>query len=248
MSDHKFSGNSDGTLEQTAADALDAVIWQALTGAQRRFAEGDDLARRYPAAVAPFAAVRETASASYDSLLRLVHDEEEVALFTVEAVEPPPVFQVTRRAPVDQMVLRAFPPRSRAADARSTPLSTADVPEMLDLVARTKPGPFGIRTIELGQYIGRREGGRLVAMAGERMRIDGFTEISAVCVDPDYRGRGLGVDVMEALIGSIIARSDVPFLHVFSTNDSAIALYRKLGFVLRRRLHLAVLRRDPAAR
>jgi predicted GNAT family acetyltransferase len=120
-------------------------------------------------------------------------------------------------------------------------LTEADVPAMLALAGATKPGPFGPRTIELGRYIGIRHEGTLIAMAGERMRLAGFTEISAVCVDPAHRGRGLAAAMMSILVGSILDRSETPFLHAFSTNRRAIALYRRLGFALRRRVHLAVL-------
>ena len=118
---------------------------------------------------------------------------------------------------------------------------------MLALASVTQPGPFGPRTIELGDYIGIRRRGALVAMAGERMRLDRFTEISAVCVEPTYRGHGLAVDLVRSLVSSIAARSEIPFLHVFSSNLAAIALYRKLGFALRRRMHLAVLAPAEAA-
>jgi predicted GNAT family acetyltransferase len=117
---------------------------------------------------------------------------------------------------------------------------------MLALVSVTQPGPFGPRTIELGEYWGVRRRGVLVAMAGERMRLDGFTEISAVCVDAVHRGQGFAADLVRSLVASIVARSEIPFLHVFTSNDPAIALYRKLGFALRRRMHLAVLARAEA--
>jgi predicted GNAT family acetyltransferase len=112
---------------------------------------------------------------------------------------------------------------------------------MIALANVTQPGPFGPRTIELGHYIGVRRQGALVAMAGERLRLDGFTEISAVCVEPAHRGHGFAAELVRSLASSIAARSEIPFLHVFSSNHAAIALYRKLGFTLRRRMHLAVL-------
>jgi predicted GNAT family acetyltransferase len=117
---------------------------------------------------------------------------------------------------------------------------------MLALASVTQPGPFGPRTIELGRYIGIRRQGTLVAMAGERMRLDGFTEISAVCVEPAYRGHGFAAELVRSLASSIAAQSEIPFLHVFSSNHAAIALYRKLGFTLRRRVHLAVLTKAVA--
>jgi predicted GNAT family acetyltransferase len=117
---------------------------------------------------------------------------------------------------------------------------------MLALARVTQPGPFGPRTVELGDYIGIRQRGVLVAMAGERMRIAGFTEISAVCVEAAYRGHGFAVGLVGALVSSIAVRGEIPFLHVFSSNHAAIALYRKLGFALRRRMHLAALARAEA--
>lgn len=112
-------------------------------------------------------------------------------------------------------------------------LGAADVPEMLELVARTEPGPFLSRTIELGDYLGVRTEGRLVAMAGERFRPTGWTEISAVCTLPEQRGQGLASRLVCALVDSIRARSEGAFLHVLSTNTSAIRLYEKLGFKIR---------------
>ena len=203
-------------------------------------------ARRYPAAVAPFAATRDTEPASFQSLLALVSDEDQIALFTTEEVKSPPTFSVIRGDSVDQMVLEDTGACAAQPAAPIVALGVADVPEMLALARVTQPGPFGPRTVELGDYIGIRQRGVLVAMAGERMRLDGFTEISAVCVEPAYRGHGFAVDLVGTLASSIEMRSEVPFLHVFSSNHAAIALYRKLGFTLRRQMHLAVLGRADA--
>jgi predicted GNAT family acetyltransferase len=159
---------------------------------------------------------------------------------------PPSSFSVIERGAVDQMVLVKMP--SYASSVPIVRLDASDVPDMLALVEATHPGPFGPRTIELGQYIGVRRRGMLVAMAGERMRLDGFTEISAVCVHPSCRGQGLAAELVSTLARSIAARAETSFLHVFNSNRPAIELYRKLGFVLRRHMHLAVLARaagDP---
>ncbi|WP_436230550.1 GNAT family N-acetyltransferase [Caballeronia sp. LjRoot29] len=118
------------------------------------------------------------------------------------------------------------------------PLSNADAKDMLDLVQKTKPGPFGKRTSEMGNYIGIRDQGRLIAMARERMRPDGYVEISAVCVDEDWRGRGLAGRLVKTLGRQIEQLGEAPFLHVFSDNRSAIGLYERLGFELRRTFHL----------
>jgi predicted GNAT family acetyltransferase len=112
---------------------------------------------------------------------------------------------------------------------------------MFDLVELTEPGPFAPRTIEMGTYLGVRDGTRLVAMAGQRVRLDGYTEISAVCTDPRHRGRGLAGALVTRLVDEIHTRGDVPILHAVSTNAVAISRYRSLGFVIRREVEVAVL-------
>jgi ribosomal protein S18 acetylase RimI-like enzyme len=128
------------------------------------------------------------------------------------------------------------------ADPEAVRLGPADVPEMLDLVARTQPGPFLPRTIVLGTYLGIRRAGALVAMAGERMRPPGWSEISAVCTDPAHRGQGLAGRLVRAVGTVIRERGDVPFLHAAASNTAGIRLYEELGFTLRREILFAALR------
>lgn len=120
------------------------------------------------------------------------------------------------------------------------PLDDDDAPEMLELAQRTKPGPFAARTHRLGSFFGLRDNGALIAMAGERLRPPGWTEISAVCTDEAYRGRGLGRALMEHVIDGIRARGEQPFLHVAATNAGAIRLYERMGFEARRASQVAV--------
>jgi predicted GNAT family acetyltransferase len=124
--------------------------------------------------------------------------------------------------------------------AEAIPLGGADVAEMMELVARTDPGPFLARTIELGDYIGIRRDGALVAMAGERFRLAEWAEISAVCTSPDHRGEGLASGLVRALIARIRLRSQLPILHVLGTNTGAIRLYEGLGFRVRQTTRIAV--------
>lgn len=115
-------------------------------------------------------------------------------------------------------------------------LGSEDVPEMLDLAALTRPGPFWRRTHELGRYVGVHHDGRLVAMAGERLRPPGWTEISSVCTAPNFRGRGLAAQVVSTLANGIVDRGERPFLHVAADNAGALALYQRLGFEVRRQV------------
>jgi ribosomal protein S18 acetylase RimI-like enzyme len=121
-----------------------------------------------------------------------------------------------------------------APDPEAVRLGRADVPEILDLIARTQPGPFLPRTIEMGTYLGIRRDGALVAMAGERLHPPGWTEISAVCTDPAARGQGLATRLIGAVAHGIRQRGETPFLHTSAANTSAIRLYESLGFRLRR--------------
>jgi ribosomal protein S18 acetylase RimI-like enzyme len=229
-----------------AAHPLDHVIWRALISCNRNVGEGDHLARRYLAPIAPFGATIDASTASFQSLLTLLPAGDQIALFTLEEIMPPPFLSVIQRGAVDQMVLVNMP--AHICSVPIVTLDASDVPDMLALVEATHPGPFGPRTIELGEYIGVREQGLLVAMAGERMRLDGFTEISAVCVHPSGRGQGFAAELVSTLVRSIASRGETPFLHVFNSNRPAIELYLKLGFVLRRPMHLALLARasgDP---
>jgi predicted GNAT family acetyltransferase len=122
-------------------------------------------------------------------------------------------------------------------------LGVDDVPEMIALTELTKPGPFSARTHELGTFLGIRIDGRLVAMAGERMKPANYTEITAVCVHPTHRGRSYGQILLGEISRQILARGELPFLHVFSSNIPAIALYRRQGMAIRRRFHVTVLHR-----
>lgn len=218
---------------------LDKVVWNALTGKQSRFALGDDRAVRYVDAVGRFAAVADYSPESFAALRPLVGASAAIALVTPDEVPAPAGLSVVRRATLLQMIWQGKP--ERPGELQYVDLGENDVPEMLALTELTEPGPFGPRTVELGRYLGVRNEGKLAAMAGERMQFEGFTEISAVCVDPAFRGRGYAAKLMKHLISDINARGETPFLHVFATNHAAIALYRALGFVDRRVMHLTLL-------
>jgi ribosomal protein S18 acetylase RimI-like enzyme len=224
---------------------LDNPIWLALTTGNRAFAEGGPLALRYPSAVAPFAAIADRSAAAFAELATLVPEGGRLALFTVDRLGPPDLLVVDMQAPIIQMVLDRPMVNPQPGPAH-VELVEADGAAMLDLAGRTRPGPFGPRTIELGHYIGIRADGALVAMAGERMHCGGFVEISAVCVDPDHRGRGYAGMLVTRLATRLQGQGLTPFLHVFASNAGAIALYEKLGFVTRRLLHVTSFRHAPA--
>jgi ribosomal protein S18 acetylase RimI-like enzyme len=230
---------SQGRTSTDGAHPLDRVVWNALDGKQRRLAIGDERARRLPPEIGPFAAIADTSASSFEALRGLLDAYGPLSLVTSDELVVPPGFPVIRQATLLQMIWQGTP--EPVDGYEYVTLAQDDVPEMIALTTATQPGPFGPRTIELGTYIGARPQGRLAAMAGERMRLDGYTEISAVCVDPAFRGQGHASALMKTLIAAIRARGETPFLHVFTTNLNAISLYRTLGFVDRREMHLKVL-------
>lgn len=216
----------------SAGHPLDRPIWSALNTTHAAMAEGDELAKRYPRDVGPLAALREQSPEAYAALGRLLAPGEAAVLFLSEPPRVPAGWTTVRDVGLEQRVCAVPPPEPRSAP-NLEPLTPEDVPEMLELTKITIPGPFRTRTIEYGGYIGVRDAGRLVAMAGQRTRPEGFTEISAVCTHPDARGRGYAEALITSLSRKIFARGEVPFLGVLPTNESAKRVYERLGFKVR---------------
>jgi ribosomal protein S18 acetylase RimI-like enzyme len=210
---------------------LDNPVLRSLTGPHAGLARIQGRAARYPADTSPFCALpAEPDAADWADAARLVGPGE-VVLFPVLRAAPPPDWKVLGLGEGVQFVADTLDARP---DDEAVTLGPADVPDMLRLAERTKPGPFLRRTIELGTYLGIRRDGELVAMAGERLRPPGWTEISAVCTDPAWRGHGFASRLTLAVAAGIIARGDAPFLHAIATNVTAIRLYKELGFTHRR--------------
>jgi ribosomal protein S18 acetylase RimI-like enzyme len=210
---------------------LDNPAWSSLTGPHAHFAERRGNVLRYPVDVSPFVALPlEPDAADWNDIAALAGPGTLVPLAGV-AVPPPDGWEVVMRLAGVQLVDDGI---AAAPDDEAVRLEEKDVPEMLDLVERTKPGPFLPRTIELGTYLGIRRDGALVAMAGERLHPPGWTEISAICTDQAFRGQGLATRLVHAVAAGIRERGETPFLHAAADNTNAIRLYESLGFRLRR--------------
>ena len=227
-------------MSATRESVLDNAAWHSLTGAHATLAMGGALARRFSPDVAPFAGVGD-APGGFEALSALVGAGESLVMCAKAGVPVIPGLEAVPVGRVMQMVYRGRPPAPDAADI--VVLTPFDVPEMRALAALTKPGPFEGRTIELGRYCGIRRDGKLVAMAGERLRPPGFSEISAVCTHPEHRGTGHARRLVEVLQAMILDRGETPFLHVFDTNEGAERLYRNMGYETRERIDLTALRR-----
>jgi len=226
---------------------LDNPIWNALTTEHSALAVGDGLARRYPAEIGPLSGLIEPSAAAYEALRSVTGPGGVVALFLQSPPELQAGWEMVRGGLMSQMMWsgEGVPTTALlAGDVVLRHLTPADVPAMLELATLTEPGPFGERTNELGEFFGIFEVGRLMAMAGQRMRLPGFIEVSAVCTHPNTRGRGYARVVMSEVMADIVRRGSTPILHVFAANEAAIRVYEGLGFAHRRSLYLAVLKAE----
>lgn len=220
---------------------LDRPVWSALETRHQAFAQGGKLARRYSPSIALFAATAADDAESLRAFGSLVGPGESVIMAQADAIALPAGLVATSTAAAVQMV--AGQPLRTVRDERVQRLTQDDTAEMLALASLTKPGPFTLGALSLGDFWGVKVEGRLVAMAGERMKQPGYTELSGVCSHPEFRGDGLGRLMSLFVANQISARGEVPYLHAYASNAAAIRLYESIGFRLRSAMNVAVVQR-----
>lgn len=219
---------------------LDDPAWNALTTDHTALGQRNGLAARYLTVLSPLAGLQRYDEAAFADLRPLIEPVDGVALVSAQQYAVPDDWELLQAVLAFQMVAQV---PSAASGVEPVQLVAEDVEEMLELATATEPGPFRVGTIGTGRYFGlRAEGGRLMAMAGERMRLGGLTEVSAVCTWPEFRGRGLAKALVSHVSALIVAEGRVPFLHVKTENVAAIALYERLGFSVRKTLEFKVVR------
>ncbi|SNR81035.1 GNAT family N-acetyltransferase [Hymenobacter mucosus] len=223
---------------------LDNPIWNALCTGNQTLALGDELARVFPRDIGAFAGMADTSTQAFARLHELSPLGAPTVLFTAEPLVLPVGWKLLLHKELLQLVYPHSAPLA-VADSNLVALQEQDVPAMLALTSLTNPGPFLARTIALGEYYGVFQEGQLVAMAGQRLQPSSYTEISAVCTHPEYLGRGYAQQLMLHQLSRILAAGRTPFLHVYEDNTRAYALYRRLGFELRKPLHVFVLEKYP---
>jgi ribosomal protein S18 acetylase RimI-like enzyme len=226
---------------------LDNVVFHSLNTRHAALAESFDEARRFMPEISTIAGFREPTERGFASLAKLCEAGDVVNLALNESLESAPRgWSIVRGTPMPQMVYEKNGKElaKSAGGAEILELGATDAPDMMELTELTKPGPFARRTHELGTYLGIRFDGKLIAMAGERLKVPGYTEISAICTHPDHTGRGYARILTTEIMRGILDRGETPFLHVRQDNRRAIELYERLGFRCRVVRYHAVLRRD----
>ncbi len=220
---------------------LDRPVWAALTTRQTEFAVGDAAhALRFAADVEPFVAAHDNTPDSIHALAKLIQPDEKVYMLQAGKHMLPYGVKVDRAATVLQMVADHL--NDPGLTAPIVPLTDADALEMLALATLTEPGPFKARTHKLGDFWGVKQNGKLVAMAGERMKAPGYTELSGVCTHPAARGQGFAKALSAHVMKQILSRGDQVFLHAYDTNAAAVKLYEGLGFAIRAALNTTIFR------
>lgn len=218
---------------------LDNPAWSALCTSQKHLARGQGLALRYDGDYAIFATAANHAFEPLGELGALIAATG--AAIVIERAKLPPVPNTMVQSHRIGVQMLAESPAPADPGFAFLELGDADAAEMQALAMLTEPGPFFVQTHRLGRFIGIRREGKLIAMAGERMRTPGFTEVSGVCTHPDFRGLGLASCLMRAVAARIVERDDTPFLHAYADNRGAIALYESLGFRIRCEVSVSVL-------
>lgn len=218
---------------------LDNPIWASLTSRHADLAIGGCFARRYPPEVAPFAALSEPSQKAEQALLDITSLGETVCL--LRHAPRAECWTVKNHISIVQFVWAG---REPGDEAGTEPLGSKDLDAMLELTALVYPAYFREGTAQLGTYYGIKDGGRLCSMAGIRMAMDGYQEISAVCTHPDYRQRGYAARLIRRLVRHIQALGETPFLHTEAENEGARAMYEKLGFRVRTEIPFWVMERQ----
>jgi predicted GNAT family acetyltransferase len=225
------------------AHPLDRTTWNALTGRLKAYALGDEHAVRLDPDLGVFLAAADDSPESRAALNALAAKYPGSGLVELEGSAMENVLPdqpVVSRSPCAQMTCSALT-ASAGPDIAFETLTPDDAAGMLELATLTRPGPFRGRTQELGGFVGIKREGRLVAMAGSRLRVEGFTELSGVCVHPDFRGQGLAGGLSRIVVARILESGEQSFLHAYAGHEATIRLYRSLGFDVRTRVTYTVL-------
>ena len=221
---------------------LNNPIWEALSTKQSHFNKGNEELKYFPKDVAPFIALKNWDEKDLETLDEQAPAVRSFSVLIANEIPLPDSFELVFTTPLYQMICPGLKPVVNP-DVHIRSLGDADIPMMLELTGMTKPGPFYERTIDFGNYIGIFDNDKLVAMAGDRLSVDGFTEVSAICTHPDHLGKGYASLLITRAAERIIATGDIPFLHLKQDNVRAIEVYKKMGFEIREEIYFAIFKK-----
>lgn len=225
------------------SNVLDNAIWEALTTHQQYLNAGNDVLKYFSKEISPLFAVEHWDTKDQDALDHYIPTDRSFFVLIAREVEIPGTMKIQLTLPLYQMVHTKASVTEHDLLPQIRKLEQADIPQMLDLTARTKPGPFNDNTIEFGNYFGIFDGDQLVSMAGQRLQTNEFTEVSAICTDPDHLGKGYASALTQKVCTCIYDTGKTPFLHVRQDNVGAIKLYQKLGFEIRTDIYFAIFKK-----
>ncbi len=221
---------------------LDNPIWHALSTRQAVLNKGTERVKFFDESVSPFVTMDAWNEADLKEMQEIIPLDRSFYVLIPRQVKIPEAFEQVYTTPIYQMVCEVFHPQM-LPEQSVLEMGAGDVKEMIELTALTRPGPFSNNTMSFGRYIGIREGTRLAAIAGERMKVTGYTEVSAVCTHPNFLGKGYASHLMSILCAEIITRGETPFLHVRADNPRAIRAYERLGFSISRDVFFVIIKR-----
>jgi ribosomal protein S18 acetylase RimI-like enzyme len=224
---------------------LDNMIWNAITTGNNDIAIVNGDVGCYLPDIAPFAGMKNFNDANLKKLYEFIPTNRSVAISSLNKMDHDESrWKLLQPMDVTQMVyehsVNTFTTKNSSL---IVPLSEEHVPQMMELTALTRPGPFLQQTIRFKNYFGIFIEGRLAAMSGQRMHPLPYMEVSAVCTHPDFRGMGYAKTLMLHVMKIILDNSFTPFLHVLSNNTNAIELYKTIGFQTREQIFVDVIRR-----
>lgn len=226
--------------------SLDNPVWEALSNKQSHFNIGNELVKFFPGNVAPFIGLKDWNEKDLQALIHFLPSDRSFSVMITKEVKLPTCFEILFTTLLFQMycpVLNSF--INPCISIRS--LQSSDVAQMLALTEMTKPGPFYEKTIDFGNYAGIFNDHELVAMAGERLKVNGYTEVSAICTKTAWLGKGYASCLLSKVAEAIIQEGNIPFLHVRTDNIRAIEVYKKLGFQIRTEVYFAIFKKTMSS-
>lgn len=217
-------------------------VYNALLTSDNHLSYGNEQVKYFDVEVSPFAGFAEENQHGFSELYELLPPGRKILYATTSSITQPAGWQLTHEIKGLQFVYEGDDIKAEFSNV--LPLTETHVEEMIELVRLTKPGPFGKRTIDFGSYFGIFDSGKLVAMTGQRLHIENYTEISAVCTHPDHLGKGYASVLLQHQLQIILQQGQYPFLHVRDDNERAIALYQRLGFTISRPMNFYFMKKQ----